>query len=88
MNKLILALPLLAIFGIACGSAPAVVVSPEANALGEPTGPEDSCHKITGAVYCMSSELCCPSNFSYCPPANAVYPANQVCSKREQKKSQ
>jgi len=97
MNKLILALPLLAIFGIACASTPPVVEAPEpALALGEPgamssidavndIGNDEHSCKNNNGVWCSTAELCCPKNYSHCPPAGSVYPANQVCSKREQK---
>jgi len=55
------------------------------SAMGEPTSPETNCVTHNG-VYCSNSGLCCPNKvFTFCPSKDAVYPANQVCSKHEQK---
>jgi len=54
------------------------------SAMGEPTSPETNCATHNG-IFCNSSDLCCPKSFPWCPPNGSVYPANQVCSKHEQK---
>jgi len=86
-NRMNAVLSLACILVTACVGAtvsPKQVDSDQQSAMGEPTALQASCTALHG-VYCATSDLCCPQKtFNYCPPAGAVYPANQVCSAHPQ----